>query len=129
LPPLPDGDAQVIRVPRNSATMGLLMRPNLPANGGGVLANQYSLVFDLLFPASSSGLNRSLVQIDDAVANSNEAELTVNTANAVGVLQYHGALQPDTWHRLVVTVDLAAAEPTMTTYIDGVEVGAQTLNQ
>lgn len=120
----------VMRVPKNTADMGLLMDLQMSPNGGGGLVNQYSLVMDLFYPAASSGLNRTLLQGFDPFSNLAPATLMVNTANGVGVDGvFQGDLTPDAWHRLVVTVDLAAEPPSMAKYIDGEFVGQQTLSE
>jgi hypothetical protein len=119
--------ASVMKTAKNSSSMGYLIRPDLPGNGGGVLANQWSLVMDLLYPVESSGKARAILQIDDPFTNGNGAELSINANNGVGALEGHGVIEPNTWHRLVVTVDQAIEPPIMKVYIDGKIVGKEIL--
>lgn len=120
--------ASVMGFPRSLPSMGYRISPGIAANGGGVLANQYTLILDVLFPAASANLWRAILQIDDP-ANGNDAELFINPAGAIGISgQYQGAVQADTWHRLAFAVDLAdPAGPQLRKYIDGQLVGQQTL--
>lgn len=127
-----DGQAvPVIRVPKNSNAMGLVLYPDMAANGGGVLVNQYSLVLDLLFPAESAGRNRSILQTDDPFVNGTDAVLLVGASNGVGAgggVTY-GMVSTNQWYRLVATVDLVATPPEMVLYLDGNWVGRQVLSQ
>jgi hypothetical protein len=118
----------VMRVPKTTNTMGYVLNPNAVGNGGGGLLNQYSLVFDLYFPSASSGKSRCLIQLDEPWGNSNEGEFYVAANNGLGTpAKPQGTVTPDTWHRLVITVDLAATPPQATKYIDGAKVGQETL--
>lgn len=120
--------AHVMRVPKNTSAMGLAMNPNAAGNGGGVYVNQYSLVFDAYFPAASASKTRCLIQIDEPWANSNEGEFYVGAINGLGTsAKPQGVVTPDTWHRLVITVDLAATPPRAIKYIDGAKAGQETL--
>jgi hypothetical protein len=120
--------ANVMRVPKNTSAMGYGMNPNAVGNGGGGLVNQYSLVFDLYFPAASSGKSRCLIQIDEPWGNSNEGEFFVAANDGLGTpAKPQGTVTPDAWHRLVITVDLAATPPRAIKYVDGVKVGQETL--
>ena len=126
--PVIDGSvASVMKTAKNSSSMGYLLRPDLPGNGGGDLANQWSLVMDLLYPVESSGKARAILQIDDPFNNGNGAELSINANNGVGALEGHGVIEPNTWHRLVVTVDQAVEPPIMKKYIDGKKIGEEIL--
>ena len=127
IPDINGQPANVMKMPKNDATMGYLMLPDLPANGGGQLCNQWSLVMDLLYPTDSSGKVRAIIQIDDPFGNSNGAEVTIGANNAVGNAQPQGSIHPDTWHRLVIAVDQSADPPTMIKYIDGIKVGEEIL--
>ena len=127
IPDINGQPANVMKMPKNDATMGYLMLPDLPANGGGQLCNQWSLVMDLLYPTDSSGKVRAIIQIDDPFGNSNGAEVTIGANNAVGHAQPQGLVHPDTWHRLVIAVDQAADPPIMSKYIDGIKLGEEIL--
>jgi len=127
IPGIDGAVASVMKTAKNSSTMGYLIRPDLPGNGGGVIANQWSLVMDLFYTVESSGKARAILQIDDPFTNGNGAELSINANNGVGALQGHGVIEPNTWHRLVVTVDQAIEPPTMKVYIDGKIVGKEFL--
>lgn len=126
-----DGQAvKVVRVPKNSATMGLVMQPDMAANGGGSGVNQYSMVLDVFYPTASAGRNRALLQCEDPFVNGVDAAVLVGAGDGVGADGvFHGAVTPETWHRVVVTVDLAATPPEMVKYVDGAWVGRQTLSQ
>ena len=103
---------------------GIQMFPAIPANGGGSYVNQYSLVMDLLYPSSSAAAWRSIYQTNDA--NTNDGDFFLNPSNGVGIDGvYDGNFAPDTWHRLVISVDLTTS--TMAKFIDGVLVGSQSL--
>lgn len=120
----------VMRVPKNTSAMGLVLYPEMEANGGGLGVNRYSIVMDVLFPASSSGRNRALLQFEDPFVNAVDAALLVGTSNGVGADGvFHGALAADTWNRVVLTVDLTATPPSLTKYINGAWVGVQSLSQ
>jgi len=100
----------VMRAPKNSSAMGYVMNPNAPGNGGGSLLNQYSLVMDVYFPEASSDKARCLIQIDEPWLNSNEGEFYVGANNGIGTpLESEGNVTANAWHRLVITVDLAAS--------------------
>jgi hypothetical protein len=110
--------------------MGLVMYPDMAANGGGVGVNRYSMVMDVLFPAASSGRLRSLLQLEDPFVNGVDAALSVGATDGVGVGGvFHGTLLAETWNRVVVTVDLTTTPPAMTKYINGAWVGQQSLSQ
>lgn len=128
---IPNAGGQVVnvmRVPKNTSTMGYVLNPNAAGNGGGGLINQYSLVLDVYFPAASGDKNRCLLQIDEPWLNSNEGEFYVGANNGLGTLGgLQGTVASDTWQRLVITVDLAATPPRAVKYINGVKAGEETL--
>lgn len=114
--------ARVMKFPDNQSFMGYKMFPEIDANGGGAYVNQFTFIFDVLYPASSSGVYRGLLQANDC--NTNEAELFINPDNGVGIAgNYAGNITPDEWHRVAVSVDLAASR--LVKYVDGVYVGEQ----
>jgi hypothetical protein len=110
--------ARVMRFPATTPTQGYIMSHGAAPNGGGSKVNQYTLVLDVLFPATSTGF-RAFWQTD--VDNASDGELFVNGANGIGISgSYQGNLTPDIWHRVVFTVDLTKRE--LGKYIDGVSV-------
>ncbi len=116
--------AYVMKFPAYPNSDGIQMFPDIPANGGGSYVNQYSLVMDLLYPSSSDATWRSIYQTNDT--NANDGDFFLNPSNGVGINGvYDGNFSPDTWYRLVISVDLTTA--TMTKFIDGVLVGSQSL--
>lgn len=80
---------------------------------------------DLMYPAASTGQWRSLFQTSDS--NGNDGDLFVNTGNGIGISSsYQGTIAADTWHRVAFVFDLTSSS--LTKYIDGAPVGAQTLS-
>src|SRR5687768_11804753 len=71
IPNIGGGAAQVMLFPKMSPTKGYIMRHGIPANGGGVLVNQWTLIMDVLFPVSSTDQWRALIQTDPANPSNN----------------------------------------------------------
>lgn len=134
LPLLPDGaggvvDADVMAFPRATPAQGYRVAHHNAPNGvhgdAGRLSN-YTMVFDVLFPASSDASWRALYQTD--TVNNNDAELYVNNVPSGGIGisgQYHGSVTPGEWHRVAIVVRSADGEGQMQKFIDGRFVGAQ----
>ncbi|HEY1381637.1 MAG TPA: PEP-CTERM sorting domain-containing protein [Gemmataceae bacterium] len=127
IPALPGGTATVMSFPAFQQTEGLLFKNGASPNGGGQYVNQYTFGFDVLFPTinwmafyNAAGDN----------ADGNDADFYMNPSGGVGTIGvYNGTIGPNTWNRIMVTVDLAAAGgPTMTKYVNGAQVGSQTLS-
>lgn len=81
------------------------------ANGGGTRTNEYTLVYDVKKPTAT--LWRSFYQSD--LANTTDAEyfvrgagtgVTLNTLGRDDIGYSTGFLSPNTWYRVVVSVDL-----------------------
>lgn len=130
LPDIGGAPAHVMGFPRCTPSMGYVMYPNMQPNGGGQFVNQYTLIFDLLYPAESSAGWRALIQIDD-LSNSNDADLFINPSGGIGISgSYQGQIRPNQWHRIAFVFDLAAAGgPSLAKYIDGQLVGQQILGE
>ena len=84
---------------------------DLGANGGGSRTNEYTLVYDVKKPTAT--LWRSFYQTD--LANTTDAEyfvrgagsgVTLNTLGRDDIGYSTGFLSPNTWYRVVVSVDL-----------------------
>ncbi|MBN2314257.1 MAG: hypothetical protein JXM79_10030, partial [Sedimentisphaerales bacterium] len=99
----------------------------IAANGGGTKVNEWSLLIDFSYPASSlsdppSGYN-DFFQLDPT--NADDADWTINSSGAIGIgavgySSAHGyTTQPNTWYRMVVVVDNGVRHDL---YIDGVEI-------
>ena len=87
----------------------------IPANGGGTLVNEYSIMYDFMIPASS--LWYCFYQTN--ITNSNDGEVFISPSGTIGVgaTGYAGVtIQPNTWHRLLVSVDLGNS---FKYYLDG----------
>jgi hypothetical protein len=98
-------------------------------NGGGAYVNQYTLIFDVYYPAASADSWRSLFQT--ATANDNDGDLFVSPGDGIGISStYTGNVTPEAWHRIAFGIDLTGPgpHPVLTKFIDGVKVGQQTLN-
>lgn len=124
---IPDIDGQpahVMGFPANDPGMGYSMPTPASPNGGGALVNQWTLVLDILYPASSSGRWRAIIETDLGLV-APDADLFVNPGNGIGISgQYDGQVLPDTWHRIAFVIDQGPAN-VIRKYIDGVEVGVQ----
>ncbi|MDX2132169.1 MAG: glycerophosphodiester phosphodiesterase family protein [Planctomycetota bacterium] len=126
IPLLPGGDSGVMRVPAYTASQGLLVDHNTPANGAHIAdgwVSNYTLLFDLLIPASSFAAPRSLYNTN--LTNANDGDAFINAAGAIGLGSvFCGQLQPDTWHRVAVVAGAGFGEGLFYFYIDGAFVGA-----
>jgi hypothetical protein len=94
--PLGSGTADVLSYTAGTDTDGYLVPHGGLPNGGGQRVNQYSLIMDVYYPASSTGF-RALWQTDTNFPAANDAELFVNGNNGIGISQYHGRVAPDEW--------------------------------
>ncbi|SPE51463.1 exported hypothetical protein [Verrucomicrobia bacterium] len=116
--------------PTTDAWGGYQMFHHAAANGGGTNVNQYTLIFDILYPSSSDLSWRSLLQASPTVATGgDDAEFYINQSDGIGISSiYDGDVTPDVWHRIALGVDLAGpgTHPVVTKFIDGVKVGEQT---
>ncbi len=121
--------ADVMQIPKTSPLQGFVMTHGVAPNGGGSYVNQYSLIMDLMYPAESTGLYRSLLQT--ATDNDNDGDLFVGNAgknNGIGTIGvYGGTLAADTWYRVAFVFDLTTSS--LSKYIDGASVGTQTLSE
>ncbi len=128
LPALPGGDADVMVFPACTPQQGFVVTHG--ENASGVygeslgLVSSYTLVMDVLYPASSNGW-RALWQ--SSLANSDDADFFINNAVPTGGLgtlgNYRGAVTVGEWHRIVVTMRAAPGEGHCQRYIDGQFVG------
>lgn len=120
---LDDGVANVMRFnyPAGGASpeaLGYILPHGILPNGGGEKANQYTIIMDLMFPASSTGF-RSLLQVE--TNNTSDGDIFLNGGSGLGISgQYQGVVTPDVFHRVAFTVDLTKRE--LGKYIDGVNV-------
>jgi hypothetical protein len=116
--------------PSTDAWGGYKMFHGAVANGGGTNVNQYTLIFDILYPSSSDLSWRALLQASPTVFNGgDDSEYYINQSDGVGISSiYDGNLSPDVWHRLALAVDLSGpgAHPVLEKFIDGIKVGEQT---
>ncbi len=96
-------------------------------NGGGAKVNEWTLLIDFSYPASSrsdppNGYN-DLFQTNPT--NVDDADWTINSSGAIGIsaVGYSSAFgyttNADTWYRLVVVVDNGVRHDV---YVDGVEI-------
>jgi hypothetical protein len=93
-----------------------------------LFVNQYTLIMDVLYPASSD--KRWRVFMQSAADNGSDGEFFVNTANGIGISgSYQGDVTPDVWHRVALAVDLSGPGPfpVVEKFLDGVKVGEQVL--
>jgi hypothetical protein len=131
LPPIGGGVTNVLNVAASSAgapSGGYKLRHGLTANGGGTNVNQYTLIVDVLYPTGSHNLRRAILQTQ--TENTDDADFRFDEANGLGVGGvYHGSIQPNTWHRVALAVDLTGPgpNPVVAKFIDGVKVGQQVL--
>jgi len=128
LPSPQGGNPQVMRFSHTLPTEGLKLDFNDPPNGvfkdNGWIAN-YTLVFDVLYPASSSGTRRPLYNSNLQNANEAEAFISATVPAAVEVLgRRFGEIRANTWHRVTLVVRSSSAEGQIHIYIDGTFIGA-----
>jgi hypothetical protein len=121
-------NGNVMDFPAATASEGYLVFHGAKPNGGGTNVNIYTLVLDLLWPsATSDGTFRALYNSD--TNNAQDAIMFVNPDNAIGINNdYAGEMLADTWYRLALVVNLNETNSTITKFLNGVNVGVQTLD-
>jgi len=128
LPAMTGGDPDVMRFPAATPLQGYRLAHAAPANGPygetvGKISN-YTLIIDVLFPSASDGAWRALYQAN--TNNSDDAEFYVKNAASGGIGIngiYHGAIRPNTWHRVAIVMQAAPGEGKCQRFIDGRFVG------
>jgi hypothetical protein len=121
IPTINGTDANVMKFPAATNTMGFLMYSPSTANGGGSLVNEWSLVMDVLYPSASAGINRPIID-SDGNANVAGPEFIVSSSDGVGSPPsgpYLGHIAPNTWYRLGITV----SNSKIVVYLNGSSVG------
>ncbi len=116
-----NGDvAQVMKFPAvTEEDTGFVM----PVPDGMGNSNQYSFMVDIYYPAASNSSARGLADNTPDFAG---AELSINANNAVAAGGTSGVINPDTWHRVIVTVD--GENQLISRYIDGVLTGTSPIS-
>lgn len=115
----------------------LAMYPSVPANPVDpniFYINQYTFIFDVLIANGTTAPWLSFFNTN--ACNNNDGDFFAQQVNPADPLayslgisgQYDGVLYGNTWHRVVVSVDLADSYgPLLSKYIDGVLAGEQIL--
>jgi hypothetical protein len=116
--------------PSTAAWGGYKMFHGAVANANGTNVNQYTIIFDILYPGSSDLTWRALLQASPTVfTGGDDSEFYINTSDGIGISSiYDGTVSPDQWHRIGLAVNLLGPGglPEVAKFIDGVKVGEQT---
>ncbi len=125
LPDISGEEAHVMAFPRSlDGSMGFQVEPAAQGNGGGYYVNEFSMVMDLLLPASSFASDDYLAILNTASSNYNAAEVFVQLASGgIGSYSFDGKIRPDTWYRVGLTFTTEDGSTTMHKYLDGEPVG------
>ncbi|HAB15547.1 MAG TPA: hypothetical protein DCE44_03760 [Verrucomicrobiales bacterium] len=128
IPDIGGQPAKVMKFPASADSAGGYHADfTAPANGGGALVNDWTMVMDVLFPAASSGKLRALVETDLGSLGDTDADVFVRADNKVGSKQVgFGNVTADTWHRLAIVVAVTSPPDTagqVRLYVDGAPVG------
>ncbi|HEV7925683.1 MAG TPA: immunoglobulin domain-containing protein, partial [Verrucomicrobiae bacterium] len=124
----------VMRFPGATALpVGYLM-PTPPANGGGSLVNDYTVIVDVLY--TNAGVFRPILQMDNGSLDDILAFFDLNLFDQISVTNTEGAtlpslafgsIEPNTWYRLgfVLSTDLGEVD----VYTNGSEAGSVLIGQ
>lgn len=130
VPTFVDGDGPIVRIDGLNPSQSVAMYPDMRhvGLGNGEHINRFTLIMDILRTSESDGRWQSILQTD--YYNRSDADLFINPQNQIGVGDvYHGHLEINRWHRLVLVVDLVSSPlGELRKYIDGVYVGKNELN-
>lgn len=118
----------VMKFPGESALpIGYLM-PTPPANGGGSLVNEYTIICDVLY--TNDRIFRPILQMDNGVYDDILAFFAVNQIDHVAVTNTQGAglpsgqfanIKTNTWYRIAYVCDITNGE--MDVYTNGAAAG------
>lgn len=129
LPAMTGGDPQVMSFSAFTQGEGLQLTHAALPNGSygdtsGLVSN-YTVIYDVYYPATSDGKWRGLLQTN--LANSDDGEFFIDATPSGGVginSNYRGKIVPGQWHRIAISVRAAPGEGQAQRYIDGQFVGA-----
>ena len=126
LPNLPDGPSSVMAFAKTAPSEGYTLTHNFPASGafkGSGLVSNYSVVMDVLWPPTSDGLWRALMQTSPT--NADDADWFVKNAfgGGIGISQYFGSLLPGVWYRIAMVVDAQTTGGSLQFFVNGTKVG------
>ena len=124
--PLIDGkDPIVMKAPAFDSLNGLMVYDNFPVEDYGVEDRSYTVIMDFLMPPSAVGKYVALFQT--STININDADLYINPEGKIGVEDiYHGFVAPNTWNRLVFTVD--GGTGSLKKYLNGEFIGSNKIS-
>jgi hypothetical protein len=136
IPDIGGQPAKVLKYTRNESPPdnyvgGYAMHHGIAPNGGGTMVNQWTLIFDILWPDLSQGDGYTAI-IETANDPNSDADVSVKQVSpgvgGIGISgQYEGNITAGQWHRIVVAVDMAADTPVMSKFVDGAKVADQTI--
>ena len=123
-------EARVMKFPKAVAnSMGYIVTHGAVPNAGGSYVNEYTLVFDMLIPASSFDDDGWLSLLNTNASNVNDGDFFINLGSSgIGISgDYSGRIQQDSWHRIALVCAEENGSITLRKYIDGENVGEQNL--
>lgn len=94
----------------------------IAANGGGAYVNEYTVLWDIMYPAATAGSWKTFWQTN--VANSNDGDLFIRPSGPQGAIgtadtgYTTNTTTADTWYRVVISVDNGSH---FRIYVDGNE--------
>ena len=119
----------MVAPPDLSNQIGYIMTHRIPANGGGTLVNQYTLIMDVQIATSGPGA-ASMWQTNPA--NSDDGDLFWQGANfgqGNGGYNGTGEFTAGAWHRVAASYNMAATPPVVIKYVNGIFQDNWTANQ
>lgn len=130
VPAIAGVDPDVMAFPACTAAQGYLLTHAAAPNGAfgegaGNFVSNYTLIFDIFYPASSDGVYRAFFQTN--TGNSDDADFFL--LNAIGggpgiSGNYRGTVTTGAWHRIALSLRAAPGEGQVQRYVDGQFVGA-----
>ncbi|HVY70595.1 MAG TPA: LamG domain-containing protein, partial [Verrucomicrobiae bacterium] len=116
--------------PPDNYVPGYTMHHGIAPNGGGTLVNQWTLVTDILIPKLTEGGSTYTAVIEIQNDPGSDADISIHEESpgvgGIGISgDYPGNITAGQWHRIVVAVDMSAAVPVISKFVDGVKAGDQ----
>ena len=118
----------VMKFPAATNSMGYFMTAPPNGNAGGNLVNDYTLIYDLLYPQASTSQLRPLIDTDGGIFYAGP-EVVVSSSNGVGTTPsgpYGGVIAPNTWYRIGIVVQ--QDQNLVTIYVNGSKVASTTVS-